>query len=159
MMKRSFGKQIFLSIVFSIIFSLVFSLSGCDSLYDSVFDKLLKDTIEKDVPFTESTVEKRTLQSIYLKDNPIKTVYGIGDEFSVENISVFAKYTSGNEIDITKYVSYSGFSSSEENAEILITVSYSENGINASTTFKVAVFNNYVKVQSLVFEEDYKTLL
>ena len=156
MMKRSFGKQIFLSIVFSIIFTLVFALSGCDSLYDSAFDKLLKDTIEKDVPFTESTVEKRTLQSIYLKDNPIKTVYGIGDEFSVENISVFAKYTSGNEIDITKYVSYSGFSSSEENAEILITVSYSENGINASTTFKVAVFNNYVKVQSLIFEDDYK---
>ncbi len=156
MMKRSFGKQIFLSIVFSIIFTLVFALSGCDSLYDSAFDKLLKDTIEKDVPFTESTVEKRTLQSIYLKDNPIKTVYGIGDEFSVENISVFAKYTSGNEIDITKYVSYSGFSSSEENAEILITVSYSENGINASTTFKVAVFNNYVKVQSLVFEDDYR---
>ena len=156
MMKRSFCKQKKIGIVLSIIFSLVFVLSGCDALYDSVFDNLLQETIEETVPFTESTVEKRTLQSIYIKDNPIKTVYGIGDEFSVENISVFAKYSNGNEIDVTKYVSYSGYNSSEENAEIVITVSYSENGINVSTTFTVAVFNNYVKVQSLVFEDDYK---
>ena len=130
-------------------------LTSCDSIYDSVFEKLLPDSIEK-VTYEEAEVEKRTLQSIYIKDNPIKTVYGIGDEFSTENISVFAKYSKGSEIDVTNYVSYAGFNSSEENDEITITVSYSENGINVSTTFTVAVFNNYIKVQSLVFEEDYK---
>lgn len=131
-------------------------LTSCDSLYDSVFDKLLKDTIESEVPYKEASVEKRTLESIYIKENPVKTVYGIGDEFSTENISVFAQYSNGSELDVTNYISYAGFNSSEENAEILITLSYLENGITASTTFTVAVFNNYVKVQSLVFEEDYK---
>jgi len=131
-------------------------LTSCDSLYDSVFDKLLNDTIESEVQYKEASVEKRTLESIYIKENPIKTVYGIGDEFSTENISVFANYSNGSELDVTNYISYAGFNSSEENAEILITLSYLENGITASTTFTVAVFNNYVKVQSLVFEDDYK---
>ena len=131
-------------------------LTSCDSLYDSVFDKLLKDTIESEVPYKEASVEKRNLESIYIKENPVKTVYGIGDEFSTENISVFAKYSNGSELDVTNYISYAGFNSSEENTEILITLSYLENGITASTTFTVAVFNNYVKVQSLVFEDDYK---
>lgn len=131
-------------------------LTSCDSLYDSVFDKLLKDTIESEVPYKEASVEKRTLESIYIKENPVKTVYGIGDEFSTENICVFAKYSNGSELDVTNYVSYTGFNSSEENAEILITLSYLENGITAITTFTVAVFNNYIKVQSLVFEDDYK---
>lgn len=131
-------------------------LTSCDSLYDSVFDNLLKDTIESEVPYKEASVEKRTLESIYIKENPVKTVYGIGDEFSTENISVFAKYSNGSELDVTNYISYAGFNSSEENAEILITLSYLENGITAITTFTVAVFNNYIKVQSLVFEEDYK---
>lgn len=131
-------------------------LTSCDSLYDSVFDTLLQETIESEVKYEETNIEKRTLQSIYIKDNPIKTVYGIGDEFSAENISVFAKYSNRSELDVTNYVSYTGFNSSEENNEITIIVSYSENGVTASTTFTVAVFNNYIKVQSLVFEEDYK---
>ena len=131
-------------------------LTSCDSLYDSVFDMLLKDTIESEVPYKEASVEKRNLESIYIKENPVKTVYGIGDEFSTENICVIAKYSNGSELDVTNYVSYTGFNSSEENAEILITLSYLENGITAITTFTVAVFNNYIKVQSLVFEDDYK---
>ncbi len=153
MMKKSFYRKI--TRIITGLF-LLLCLTSCDSLYDSVFDKFLQDTIESETQYEQSNVERRTLQSIYLKDNPIKTVYGIGDEFSTENISVFAKYSNGNELDITNYVSYTGFSSAEENAEITITVSYSENGVDASATFTVAVFNNYIKVQSIVFEEDYK---
>ena len=153
MMKKKFYIKI-TRIITVVLFYLC--LTGCDSLYDSVFDKFLQDTIESETQYEQSNVEIRTLQSIYIKDNQIKTVYGIGDEFSTENIFVFAKYSNENELDVTDYVSYSGFSSSEENAEIIITVSYSENGVTVSTTFTVAVFNNYIRVQSLVFEEDYK---
>lgn len=153
MLKKIFYKRI--TRILTVLF-VSLCLTSCDSLYDSVFDKLLSDKIENEIPYTQSKVEQRVLESIYIKDAPVKTVYGISDDFSTENICVIAQYSNGNEIDVTKYVSYTGFTSAEENPEITITVSYSENGVNASATFTVAVFNNYIKVQSLFFEEDFK---
>ena len=153
MMKKNINRTIS-RIIKAALFSLC--LTSCDSLYNSVFDKLLTDTIESEVPYKGAIVEQRILESIYIKENPIKTVYTIDDEFFTQGICVIAQYKDESEVDVTDCVSYSGFSSDKENEKIPITVTYSENGVTADTTFNVAVLINYIKVQSLVFEEDYK---
>ena len=146
--------------ILSALIFMLFAFLGCDSFYESTFDQLFGDTITEEAPLTQKSVETKKLESIYIKEMPSKTIYGIGDEFSTEGISVYAKYSkTEDELDVTKNVSYKGFSSSEDNPELTITVSYTENGILAITTFTVSVFNDYVKVQSLVFEDDYKNIV
>ena len=153
MMKKRFN-------ILSILIFMAFTFLACDSFYESTFDQILGGTIGEEIPIEEKTIERKVLKSIYIKEMPVKTIYGIGDEFSTEGISVYAQYSkTENELDVTKNVSYKGFSSSEDNPELTITVSYTENGILAITTFTVSVFNDYVKVQSLVFEDDYKNIV
>ena len=102
----------------------------------------LKYTAEKGVTGTIDYQIKINdlIKTIEIKTTPTKTRYNVNEELDVTDGKINITRLSGRtEIkEITKEM-VSGFDSSKENRELPLTVSYTENGITKTTTYKVSV--------------------
>ena len=102
----------------------------------------LKYTTEKGVTGTVDYQIKINdlIKTIEIKTPPTKTRYNVNEELDVTDGKINITRLSGRtEIkEITKEM-VSGFDSSKENRELLLTVSCTENGITKTTTYKVSV--------------------
>ena len=102
----------------------------------------LKYTAEKGVTGTVDYQIKINdlIKTIEIETTPTKTRYNVNEELDVTDGKINITRLSGRTEtkEITKEM-VSGFDSSKENRELPLTVSYTENGIAKTTTYKVSV--------------------
>lgn len=79
-----------------------------------------------------------TLSKIAVKTMPTKTSYSLGDSFNQTGLTLTATYSDDSTKTVSSGFTCSGFSSTTEGMKT-ITVSYTENGVNATTTLTVIV--------------------
>lgn len=80
------------------------------------------------------------LNSIEVTQNPSKTVYFYGDEFSSDGLVVSANYGDGTSKDVTSKVVLSGYSMTTCSSQ-MVGVSYTEGTESETTTFMIQIKN------------------
>lgn len=99
-----------------------------------------------------TTTAAPTLVSIAMTSNPTKTVYSLGESFSFTGAEVTATYSDSSTDDVTASCTTNGATVvSSVGVDKPVTVTYSEGGIEKTTTFNITVktasfkeyFSNY----------------
>ncbi len=97
--------------------------------------------------------DKVELERIYVKNEPAKTKYYLGDTFDSTGLVVMAKYTNYTEKDVTSNVIFEGFDSSKKDSYQKITVTYSESDITKTTYFYISISETDIPIK---YEITYK---
>ena len=115
---------------------------------------ITKETTQA-ITVTEKTVvvepEKKRLESITISVAPARTTYEEGQNFDKTGMKVIARYSNGEEIEITNYTIIDGNNLNKNRTTI--TVRYTEEGITKETTQSIIV-----KEKELVIEPEKKVL-
>lgn len=82
---------------------------------------------------------KVELEKIYVKKEPTKTKYFLGDVFDPSGLVIMAKYSNYKEKDVTSNVDFKGFDSSKKDSYQRITVTYTDNDITKTTYFYISI--------------------
>lgn len=79
------------------------------------------------------------LERIYIKENPSKTKYFLGETFDASGLVVMAVYSDYKEKDVTSKIKFEGFDSSKKDSYQKITVTYIEKEITKTTCFYINI--------------------
>ena len=90
------------------------------------------------------------LSEIYIENAPTKTAYKEGENFDKTGMKVVAKYSDGSSKEITNYDILNGENLQEGTTSI--TISYTENGINKTTTQEITVNKEQVTLTEIYVE-------
>lgn len=96
-----------------------------------------------------------TLKRIYVKTEPSKTQYYLGETFDTSGLVIMAVYSNYREKDVTANVTLEGFNSSEKNSYQKITISYTERDITKTTYFYISITESNIPIQ---YEITYKNV-
>lgn len=115
-----------------------------------------EDGITKTGNFEVTVKEKPVLGSISL-EGPAKTQYWVGEELSLDGLTVTANYSDGTSKAVTDY-RVTGFDSTKP-GNVTVTVSYTEGEITKTANFTVSVKEKLVNVvlDSITLQEPDKT--
>ena len=102
-----------------------------------------EDGITKTGSFEVTVKEKPVLESISL-EGPDKTQYWVGEELSLDGLTVTAQYSDGTSKEVTDY-EVSGFDSTKPGT-VTVTISYTEGEITQTTSFTVSIQEKLVDV-------------
>ena len=92
------------------------------------------------------------LSEIYIENAPTKTSYKEGENFDRTGMKVVAKYSDGSTKEITNYDILDGENLKEGTTSI--TISYTENGINKTTTQEITVNKEQVTLSEIYVENE-----
>ena len=116
----------------------VFSEAGEQTVTVSYTEDGVTKETELQVMVTEKTVVPEvTLESIKVTP-PQKLEYTVGEDLDLTGMAVTAVYSNGDEKDVTADAVLSDFNKDEEGTQT-IQVSYTENDVTVTATFKVTV--------------------
>lgn len=116
----------------------VFSEAGEQTVTVSYTEDGVTKETELQVTVTEKTVVPEVkLESIKVTP-PQKLEYTVGEDLDLTGMTVTAVYSNGGEKDVTADAVLSGFDKDEEGTQT-IQVSYTENDVTVTATFKITV--------------------
>ena len=116
----------------------VFSEAGEQTVTVSYTEDGVTKETELQVTVTEKTVVPEVkLESIKVTP-PQKLEYTVGEDLDLTGMTVTAVYSNGDEKDVTADAVLSGFDKDEEGTQT-IQVSYTENDVTVTATFKITV--------------------
>ena len=88
---------------------------------------------------SDSSSTAVTLSSIAVTTQPTKVTYNIGGKLDTTGMVVTATYSDKTTKDVTSSATTSGFDSSAAATDQVVTVSYTENSVTKTATFKVTI--------------------
>ena len=123
----------------------------------SVTIKYTKDGVTKQTLVAITVNEKQTeepntnqkvLTRIYVKVNPTKTVYEVGDNFDKSGMKVYAVYSDETEEQINDFTVVDGTNLSKDKTSV--TIKYTKNGVTKQTLVAITV-NEKVKTLERIY--------
>ena len=125
-----------------------YEIIGGDNLQEgttSVTIRYTEDGITKETTQTikvngSGQGEEKTLESIYISQEPKKLIYNEGENFDDTGMVVIAKYSDGTENKITDYEIFNG--EDLKAGATSVTIRYTENGVIKETTQEIKVNSN-----------------
>ena len=103
-------------------------------------------SVTKSIDFNIFVVAK--LKSIAAVSSPSKKTYLIGDKFNDSGLKIVAKYNDTTIKEVTPFCTLSGFNSDKAGTNT-VSVSYSENGVKAKTSFDVEIINGTTQLSKI----------